>query len=359
MRDVFLSHSSRDGDHAQALCSLLEQAGVTVWIAPRDIPPGSDYTTSVMEGVRGCEAVVALVSREFQTSPYTHREIERAVSLRVGVVPVRLDDAPLSGWAELLLSPCQWLDGPPVTGEPDWAATSQRLVAAIRNLPPPPPPRRRRRRAGLAIAGTVAVVGAAGGLALRSRVTPPPAPSLIVGWVDGLNTRAVNADTEAVTQGADLTIKVDDPHPELDEYLVWISGERVEITAPNAWRDALAGRRQAEAGESNTYIVVRVPKGAWTDGAREALARDLSAALARQGDRAVRVPDLPLGRQFVWEETGWKWAFAGSGRPGGLPPTIEEERSLTSWADTVKSTLKAHIPTGASFAGRTFRVEPR
>ena len=77
------------------------------------------------------------------------------------------------------------------------------------------------------------------------------------------------------------------------------------------------------------------------------------------GDRAVRVPDLPLGRQFVWEETGWKWAFAGSGRPGGLPPTIEEERSLTSWADTVKSTLKAHVPAGASFAGRTFRVEPR
>lgn len=357
MREVFLSHSSRDAAHAEALCTLLEEAGVTVWIAPRDIPPGSDYTTSVMDGVRGCKAVVALVSREFQGSPYTHRELERAVSLRRGVLPVRLDSAPLAGWAELLLSPCQWLDGPPVTGEPDWTATAQRLVAAIRSLPPPPPPRRRRRRTSLAIAGTVAVMGAASGVALRSRVMPPPKPLLNAAWVDGTTTRALNANTRAVTSGAAVYVKVDDPHPELDEYLMWISGERVEITAANAWRDALAGRRQAEPGESNTYIVVRLPKGAWTDAAREALTRDLSAALARHGDHAVRVPYLPEGRQFVWEDGGWTWAFAGSGRPGDLPPTIEEDRALTSWADTVKSTLKAHLPSRASISGRTFRVE--
>lgn len=357
MRDVFLSHSSRDGDHALALCALLEQAGVTVWIAPRDIPPGSDYTTSVMDGVRGCKAVVALVSREFQTSPYTHREIERAVSLRLGVVPVRLDDAPLTGWAELLLSPCQWLDGPPVTGEPDWTSTSQRLVAAIRNLPPPPPPRRRRRRGALAIAGTVVVVGVASGLALRGRGTLPPA--LNVAWQDGIRTQALTVDTEAVTEGADLSIKVDDARPDLDEYLLWISGSRAEVTPANAWRDALAGRRQAEPGESNTYIVVRTPRGAWGERERDALQRDLGAALAAQEGHAVRVPYFPPGRQFVWADGGWKWAFAGSGRPVVVPFTPDEERRAELWADTVRSTLRAHLPSGAAIAGRTFRVESR
>jgi hypothetical protein len=37
--DVFISHSSDDSQQASFVCAHREAAGITCWIAPRDIPP--------------------------------------------------------------------------------------------------------------------------------------------------------------------------------------------------------------------------------------------------------------------------------------------------------------------------------
>ena len=41
--DVFISHSSKDKQTADAICHYLEQNGIRCWIAPRDILPGEDW----------------------------------------------------------------------------------------------------------------------------------------------------------------------------------------------------------------------------------------------------------------------------------------------------------------------------
>jgi hypothetical protein len=42
-RDVFLSHASADGETAEDLCPMLENSGVSCWIALRDIRPAARY----------------------------------------------------------------------------------------------------------------------------------------------------------------------------------------------------------------------------------------------------------------------------------------------------------------------------
>ena len=40
---VFISYASLDSVIAESVCEALEKAGVTCWIAPRDVVPGSLY----------------------------------------------------------------------------------------------------------------------------------------------------------------------------------------------------------------------------------------------------------------------------------------------------------------------------
>ena len=52
MKSVFVSHSSKDKAVAGMIVESLENEGISAWIAPRDIPGGSDYGASIMKGLR-------------------------------------------------------------------------------------------------------------------------------------------------------------------------------------------------------------------------------------------------------------------------------------------------------------------
>ena len=52
--DVFLSYSSADKATALAVLAGLEDQGIRCWIAPRDIPAGSEYGQQIVEAVKTC-----------------------------------------------------------------------------------------------------------------------------------------------------------------------------------------------------------------------------------------------------------------------------------------------------------------
>ena len=49
--DVFISYSSADKPTADAACAVLERAGVRCWIAPRDIGPGEEWGSAILEAL--------------------------------------------------------------------------------------------------------------------------------------------------------------------------------------------------------------------------------------------------------------------------------------------------------------------
>jgi tetratricopeptide (TPR) repeat protein len=134
---VFISHASRDAESANAVCEALEAAGITTWIAPRDVVPGAPYATAILEAIADARACVVLLSEAANASPFLMREVERAVSLSVPVVPFRLDGARLAPALEFFLSATQHVVGsaPPQGAQLDAlvrALTSR--LAEVRNL---------------------------------------------------------------------------------------------------------------------------------------------------------------------------------------------------------------------------------
>jgi len=128
--DVFISHSSIDKQVAEALCSALEDAGVRCWIAPRDILPGLDYGQAIIEAIELCPLMILILSSHSNASPQVLREVERAVSKRVSIVPFRIEDIPLSKSFEYFISSSHWLDAASPPLEPHYA----RLVETVRRL---------------------------------------------------------------------------------------------------------------------------------------------------------------------------------------------------------------------------------
>ena len=54
--DVFISYSSKDVAHAEALEALLEKAGLTVWRDKKRLVPGEHYVFSIHDGIEERQA---------------------------------------------------------------------------------------------------------------------------------------------------------------------------------------------------------------------------------------------------------------------------------------------------------------
>ena len=86
--DVFLSYSSADRATADAVVTGLEAQGVRCWMAPRDIPAGTEYGQEIIEAVKACRICVVIFSASANASPHVRREVERAVSAQKHLVPL-------------------------------------------------------------------------------------------------------------------------------------------------------------------------------------------------------------------------------------------------------------------------------
>jgi TolB-like protein len=188
--NVFVSYASPDGAIAETACEALEKAGVTCWIAPRDVTPGAFYGDEIVHAIDAAKAMVLILSQNAATSPHVLREVERAASKRHAVISLRIDQAPLPAGLEYLLNTSQWLDA----SSGDAARALPKLVSAVQvaiqtptvtqtgipttRAPAPVVSAWSRKRRALVVASVVslALVGlAADRLWLASRRSPPPA----------------------------------------------------------------------------------------------------------------------------------------------------------------------------------------
>jgi formylglycine-generating enzyme required for sulfatase activity len=121
--DVFVSHAGSDKVTAERICELLEARGIRAWIAPRDIPPGMNYGEAIIRGIEASAACVVLLSAASNTSQFVAKEVERAVSKRKRLIPVRLEDVVPGLTLELHLSTEQWIDA--------WTLSLDEVVARL------------------------------------------------------------------------------------------------------------------------------------------------------------------------------------------------------------------------------------
>jgi hypothetical protein len=160
--DVFLSYSSHDKNWADAACAVLERHRIRCWIAPRDITPGDEWGASIIKGINGSRMMVLIFSGHANASVQVSREVERAISLGMTVLPVRVEDVRPVGSMEFHMSNIHWLDAftPPIEWQLELLARSVKTLlgvessvarsAPIAESPPAASARRPRRRRAVA-----------------------------------------------------------------------------------------------------------------------------------------------------------------------------------------------------------------
>ena len=112
---IFISYASARQETAEHICAFLEAGGKKCWIAPRDIPAGSNYGEEIIKGIEDSDAFVLVFDKAANESQHVLREVERAVSKKLPIVVYRLDDTVPSKAMEYFLLSIQWLDAGEVT----------------------------------------------------------------------------------------------------------------------------------------------------------------------------------------------------------------------------------------------------
>jgi hypothetical protein len=107
---VFISHSTKDKAIADAICRRLESEGIKCWIAPRDIEVGSDWTDGIMRGIETCRAFVLVFSANANDSEHVRREVAKAFSLKLAVIPFRTETVMPNRSLGYFLDTVQWLN---------------------------------------------------------------------------------------------------------------------------------------------------------------------------------------------------------------------------------------------------------
>ena len=108
--DVFVSYSSPDKPVADALCASFEREGIRVWIAPRDILPGKLWGEAIIDAINASKLMIVVFSSNSNNSNQVLREVERAVSKGVAIIPFRIENVVPSKSMEYFLSSPHWLD---------------------------------------------------------------------------------------------------------------------------------------------------------------------------------------------------------------------------------------------------------
>jgi WD40 repeat protein len=139
--DVFVSHSAKDKTTADAVCAKLESHGIRCWIAPRDILPGHDWGGSIIKAINGARAMVLVFSKNANASPQIKREVERAVSKGVSVIPLRIENVLPSETLEFFISTPHWLDAftPPLERHLEYLAEVVQKIIGGPEQPSPLP----------------------------------------------------------------------------------------------------------------------------------------------------------------------------------------------------------------------------
>jgi hypothetical protein len=108
--DVFVSYSSKNKQAAESVVSELEKAGIRCWIAPRDVLPGTPYGESIVNAIQGCQIFVLILSVASNQSRQILREVDRASSQDVDILPFLIEEMEPSGSMAYYLGPEQWLE---------------------------------------------------------------------------------------------------------------------------------------------------------------------------------------------------------------------------------------------------------
>jgi hypothetical protein len=106
---VFVSYSTKDQAIADAVREHLQNNGVSCWMAPHNLLGGSDWATGIVEAIDQSQALLLILSQASNVSDDVKREVGRASTKRIPIVPFFIENVELSKHMEYFLATTHWL----------------------------------------------------------------------------------------------------------------------------------------------------------------------------------------------------------------------------------------------------------
>ena len=91
---IFLSHSSRDYPIISKIKSRLEEFGLNVFLAHKDIAPSQEWQGQIENSLRGCDVLIAVLTNNFKGSDWTDQEVGIAYGLNKKIISLIVDLTP-------------------------------------------------------------------------------------------------------------------------------------------------------------------------------------------------------------------------------------------------------------------------
>ena len=134
--DVFISYSSKDKTVADAVCAVLEKGGTRCWIAPRDVRPGTPYGEAIIEAIHGANVMVLVFSSHANASGHIPKEVERAVSKGLTIIPFRIQDVMPGRSLDYFIGSVHWLDAmtPPLEAHLEKLARTVEAIVPLEHV---------------------------------------------------------------------------------------------------------------------------------------------------------------------------------------------------------------------------------
>ena len=136
---VFISYSKPDQLIARDLCSYLEAEGIFCWIAPRDVLPGSNFPGSIIDAIDESRVVVLIFSKSSDNSPHVIRELTRAVTRNLLILPFRIEDILPTKNMDYLINTPQWFDAFPLPAQQYFGMLTDTIKTHLANSEPADP----------------------------------------------------------------------------------------------------------------------------------------------------------------------------------------------------------------------------
>lgn len=110
MAKVFISYTSKQFREASQVCEYLERHGVLCWMAPRNIDPGSNYASQIVQAIRDSSALVLLASNHTNVSGHVSNEVSLAFDCKKTIIPFKIENVQFSDEYLYYLGRKHWID---------------------------------------------------------------------------------------------------------------------------------------------------------------------------------------------------------------------------------------------------------
>ena len=107
--DVFFCYARKDYRIVKQITSAINSAGYTSFVDAECILPGENFIETIQNQLYKCKAFVCIVSANAVMSEFFIKEVSYAVSIGKFIIPIKIDDSPITDRLTLLIGNLQYI----------------------------------------------------------------------------------------------------------------------------------------------------------------------------------------------------------------------------------------------------------